>query len=161
MTNRIAKIKNVTIKRPYVFYFITAFILYLGLNSFLNKTFVTFSTLFTAYNLSFSIPFVTLHILTALLIATNINLIIFKFKELKLLSKTGGVTFLGIFGGLLAGACPGCLVGLFPAFIGLFGITATLGTLPLYGLEIQIISSILLIVAIIFLTKENVCKVQF
>ena len=68
---------------------------------------------------------------------------------------------LGIFAGVLGGACPGCFVGLFPAVLGLFGVTASLSVLPFYGLEIQAASIVLLIVAIFFLTKETVCKVDF
>nr|MBI4156533.1 hypothetical protein [Candidatus Woesearchaeota archaeon] len=136
----------------------------LGINILINKTFITLPTLFTSYRLSFAIPFIALSLITALLVAVNVNLIIIKFKELKKMNKkvnagVGGMGALGIFGGILGGACPGCFVGLFPAFLGLFGITASLSILPLYGLEIQILSSILLTMSIFLLTRENICKI--
>lgn len=71
----------------------------------------------------------------------------------------GGFTFVGVFGGVLGGACPGCFVGLFPAVLGLFGVTATLSILPLYGLEIQAASVGLLVFAVILLTRDTVCKI--
>ncbi len=163
---RIQKIKNVIVKKPFVFYFILIFLGYLGLNFLLNQSFITLPTLFKTYKFSFSISFAILTLITAILVAININLVIIKFKELKLLNDvkglkgSGGITSLGIFGGLLGGACPGCFVGLFPAFVGLFGITATLSNLPLFGLEIQILSSGLLILSTFLLTKDNTCKID-
>lgn len=90
------------------------------------------------------------------------NLSIRKFRDFKTIQgKGGGLTFLGIFGGLLGGACPGCLIGLFPAVLGIFGVTASLGALPLFGFEIQLISVVFLTIAIFYLTKETTCKINF
>ncbi|MBI2004315.1 hypothetical protein HYS72_02510 [Candidatus Pacearchaeota archaeon] len=165
MNNRLKKTKNAIIKKPYVFYFIGVFLAYLAINVLINKTFVTLPTLFTSYKLSFAIPFIALSLITALLAAANVNLVIIKFKELKQMNKkgnagVGGMGALGIFGGILGGACPGCFVGLFPALLGLFGITASLSILPLYGLEIQMLSLVLLTISIFLLTRENICKVE-
>lgn len=160
MNKRINKIKDATIRRPYVFYFIGIFFLYLGINILVNKSFVVLPNFFNLYKPSFAISFLFLNLITALLVAINLNLVILKFKELKLLSKIGSTTSMGVFGGILGGACPGCFVGLFPAFVGLFGLTATLSSLPLHGLEIQIASSALLVLSIFLLTNETVCKVK-
>ena len=73
----------------------------------------------------------------------------------------GSIGFLGVTGGILGGACPGCFVGLFPAFLGLFGMTATLSILPFNGLEIQVASTALLLFSSYFLTKPLTCKVDF
>ena len=97
-------------------------------------------------------------LLVAFLVAVNINLVIFKFRELGSIGiKAGGIGSAGVFGGILGGACPGCFVGLFPAFLGLFGISASLSVLPLLGLEIQIVSVILLVASMILLTRDNTC----
>ena len=86
---------------------------------------------------------------------------IIKFKEYKQLNKKGsGLTTLGIFAGFLGGACPGCFVGLFPAVLGLFGVSASLSVLPLYGLELQAISAVLLIISAYYLSKNPVCKTE-
>ncbi|MAG07633.1 hypothetical protein CMI46_02355 [Candidatus Pacearchaeota archaeon] len=161
MNQRLQKIKEVTIRKPYVFYFLLVLIIYLTLNSVINQTYITNPILLSSYKLSFSIPYIILSIFVALLVALNVNLIIFKLKEYRQINKASSLSLVGVFGGILGGACPGCFVGLFPAFIGLFGISATLGNLPFLGLEIQVASIILLVIGVILLTKENVCKVNF
>jgi hypothetical protein len=156
---RLWRINEATLKKPYIFSFFIIFLAYLFLNIFVNQTHVTVSTLFNN-NLKIIIPFIFFSVLVALLVATSINLAVIKFKELKKVNKVSGITAIGAFGGVLGGACPSCFVGLFPAFIGIFGIAASLSDLPLYGLEIQIFSAILLVVSIILLTRENICKME-
>ncbi len=81
-------------------------------------------------------------------------------KKTRNVSTAGGVAAAGIFTGILGGACPGCFVGLFPAVIGLFGVSASLGVLPLYGLELQIVSALFLAGAIALLTRDATCKIK-
>ena len=160
-SQRIEKIKKVILTKPYIFYFIIGFLVYFIANIFINQLYVTGpGILFLSYNLSFVIPFIILTFFVAFLVALNINLIIFKYKEIKALNKVTSFTALGMFMGILGGACPGCFVGLFPAFLGIFGITATLGNLPFFGLEIQLVSAILLIFSAFVLTRASVCKIK-
>ncbi len=157
---RIQRVKDALFKKPYIFYFIFIFLVYIGLNIWINQTYSILPVL-GGFSKVFLIPYLLFSFLIIpFLVALTINLTIIKFKEASLIGgKDGGFTFLGVFGGIFGGACPGCFVGLFPAFLGLFGITASLSILPLYGLEIQMISIALLIVAVIFLTRDVVCEV--
>ena len=159
MNSRIEKIKGVTLKKPYIYSFIIIFISYLIINIVVNKVYVTAPLLFT-YNLKIIIPYILLTLLVALLVATNMNLIYLKIKDLKNVKKAGGLGFIGIFGGILGGACPSCFVGLFPAFLGLFGVTASLSSLPFFGLEILLGSAAILLISIFLLTKDNICKIN-
>jgi len=156
---RLGRIKEVTLTRPYVYSFILIFLVYLIINIIVNKVYITAPTLLTN-NLKIVIPYLVFTILVALLVALNINLTVKKFKDLRKIKKESGLTFVGVFGGVLGGACPSCFVGLFPAFLGLFGITATLSSLPFFGIEILVGSIIFLIIAVILLTKDNVCKIR-
>ena len=158
MNSRIEKIKKVVFTIPYVYSFITIFILYLIINFLVNGSSETAPVLFY-FNLNIVIPSLILSLLIAILTGINVNLIWLKFKEYRKINKEQGLTFFGSFIGLLGGACPGCFVGLFPAFLGLFGITASLNILPFYGLELLVISAVILIISIIFLTNNNVCKI--
>lgn len=159
MNSRAKKIKQMIFTRPYIYSFVITFILYLTINFLVNDLSKTVLVLFN-FNLNIVIPLLILNLLIASLIGININLIWLKFKEYRKINKEQGLTFLGSFIGLLGGACPGCFVGLFPAFLGLFGVTASLSILPFYGLELQVISAVILIISIIFLTNEYVCKIQ-
>ena len=156
---RINKLKKAILKKPYIYSFVLTAIGYLILNIIVNKIYITAPVLLT-YNLKIVIPYLFFTLLVALLVALNVNLIALKFKELKKLNGGSGLTFVGIFGGVLGGACPSCFVGLFPAFLGLFGVTVSLSSLPLFGLEIQIGSTILLLISVFYLTKDNVCKIK-
>ena len=153
------KLRTVTATRPYTYWLASIIVTYLALDVVINKLHVTAETFFTS-RASFVIPFLLFTLIVAVLVGISINLVILKFRELRTMSRASGITAAGIFGGLLAGACPGCIVGLFPAFVGLFGISAGLGILPLFGLELQLISVALLLVAIFFLTRETTCKVD-
>lgn len=158
---RIQVVKNALLKRPYIFYFIIIFLVYVGLNIFINESLDTFSIL-SSFNKNFLVPFLIFNFLfIPFLIGLNINLAIMKFKEVSQMASKGasGFGFVGIFGGVLGGACPGCFAGLFPALLGLFGITVTLSIFPLNGLEISIASVILLIVGTVLLSRETVCLI--
>ena len=65
-----------------------------------------------------------------------------------------------MFAGLIGGACPGCFAGIFPAILGLFGSTGTLGILPFNGLEIQAVTILIIIFSVYMLTKPMTCKVK-
>jgi len=160
-SERVQRIKRAILTKPYIFYFIFIFFIYLSINILLNQIYVTIPLL-KNYNPIFLYPYVLFNFLIIpFLVALTINLTIMKFKDLKSLKgKENSAGLLGIFSGVIGGACPGCFAGLFPAFIGLFGVNATLSSLPLFGIEIQIFSAILLIVAIVLLTRPTICKVQ-
>mgnify|MGYP001613831991 CR=1 FL=1 len=157
---RLEKIKRVTIERPYCYFFLVIFIGYIVINIVVNKIYISAPILLT-YNLKIIIPYIFLTILTSILVSININLVYNKVKELKSLNKSSGFSFLGIFGGLLGGGCPSCFVGLFPAFLGLFGITASLSSLPFFGLEILVGSVVLLMLSIFLLTKDSICNIKY
>ncbi|MBL7058897.1 hypothetical protein ISS08_00380 [Candidatus Pacearchaeota archaeon] len=161
--NRKFAIKKSILTKPYIFSFIIIFLAYLLLNFFLNDFKTTLPTLFTSFKAWFLIPFVFFNfLLIPFLIALTINLTAIKFQDWKSINSKGeeGLGILGVFGGILGGACPGCFAGFFPAFIGIFGISATLSSLPLYGLELQFISAAFLITAIVLLTRPTVCKID-
>lgn len=153
------RIKKAILKRPYIFYFILIFLAYIALNLIINKLYVN-TLVFTTFALWFRIPFLIFNfLLVPFLAALTINLSVLRFKEASSLGLGSGATGLGAFGGILGGACPGCFVGLFPAFLGVFGVTATLSIFPFYGLEIQLASVVLLLIAIMLLTRDIVCEV--
>jgi len=154
-----SKIRRAILTKPYSLFFIFFFFFFIFLNLYINQVYVTKGVLFD--NLRIGIPFVFFNLLVGSLIALNINLMIIKFKEYRSMNTKGsGLTILGVFGGFLGGACPGCFVGLFPAVLGLFGISASLSILPFYGLELQALSAGLLMISTYYLVRNPVCKVD-
>ena len=157
------KIKRITDeikRRPFLF---IIFILgYISLDTILNKTYSTISNVLSSYPIYFSSLFIFFNVIfIPTLVSSVLILSIDKINDLKRINKKRGLfSFVGMFGGLLGGACPSCFVGLFPAFIGLFGLSLTLNNLPFYGLEIQALSSIILITSLHYLTRDTVCKVN-
>lgn len=152
-------------KGRYLFLFVLIFFLYIGLNVYLNELYVSLD-IWSSYNMLFLIPFALFNFLIVpFLIALTVNLSVLRFKEagtgfdFKDSSKAsvGGI---GALSGLVAGACPGCFVGLFPAFAGFFGINAGLSSLPFLGLELQALSALLLLTAAFLLTKDITCEVN-
>ena len=104
---------------------------------------------------------ILLMLLVAGFVGLNINLMIMKFKELKKINRAGGITTLGIFLGIMGGACPGCLVGLFPAVLGLLGsVGYSLSVLPFDGLELQVGSLVLLVISARLMSKPSVCRID-
>ena len=153
------KMRDAIFAKPYSFYFIFFFFLYLIFNVWIIEVHITYRVLID--NLYYGIPMVILSILVAAFVALDINLMIMKFKELKKVNKgAGGVTTIAIFLGLLGGACPGCIAGLFPVVMGIFGGTAfSLNALPFYGLELQALSLVLLVIGARLMSKPAVCKI--
>lgn len=156
-------IKESSFKKPGIYFFIIFFLAYLSLNIWINKFYVILPT-FLDYRFAIIMFSVASTLIVSSLIAINLNLIIAKFKIVKSLSdvKSGSLTFLGGFSGLLGGVCPGCFSGLFPAVaVAITGTAITLSALPLLGQEFQIASAAILIFSIIYIGKQpNICKIK-
>lgn len=156
---RLLKIRKAVFSWPYNLIFILTLISYLFLTVYVNELHVTAETLFNTAK-SFLIPFLTAHIIIALLVPITIILIVLRVRELQeinSIAKGGSVSLIGTFIGILGGACPGCFAGLLPAIVGIFGSSFALTDLPFFGLEIQMLSIILLIISISILTKDISC----
>ena len=158
---RLEIIKEITIKKPYIYSFFIILIAYLVITIIVNKFYIVAPYLKT-YNLKIVIPYLTSNLIVAILVAININLIYFKFKEVKRVEKSSSLTFFGVFSGMLGGLCPGCIAGLFPLISSFFGISLSLASLPFKGLELQTIAITLLIISITLLTRKQlkICKIK-
>jgi hypothetical protein len=163
---RTQRIKKAITQKPYNYIFITALISFFTFNWYLNELGIFFTSLYTL-EVWFSTTFILLMIIITLLVPLTISLAYMRIKSIGMFkvkevgTKEGASSIGGILTGILAGSCPACFAGLFPAFMGLFGITASLSSLPLNGIELQIGSIILLLLAVWMLSKEPLCKVKF
>lgn len=108
---------------------------------------------YSHFHAVYTVSFTLLTILISLLLGTLLTLVVAKVREVK--AKSLGVGVAGVVFGALAMGCPGCIFGLFPLLLGVFGIGGTLAILPFNGIEFQIITVILLCISIFLLAKET------
>ena len=153
------KVKEANFHGKSIFLFFLFFFFYIILTSWVNQFHVILPGLLHS-NLWINLPIIFLNIILAALFGIVINLVIYRYKEQKRLRKQMGLAPVGVFIGIIGGMCPGCFAGLFPAIMGLFGVTATLGVLPLFGAEFLLVAIILMMISIWFLADDEVmCKI--
>lgn len=138
---------KIIFKKPYLYWTFGIFFGYFLLNAYLSDFF--YDMKFIGYYLEtinwgkFVIS-VSLSVLIAALVAANAVYLYIRYKEHKNLKVEGTLACAGTFGGLATGVCSICAAGILPFMLDLMGISFTFGTLPLKGIEIQILTAALL-----------------
>ncbi len=162
MRHNLHTIKKVLTSRKGLLIFLLATLSFAGLNYYLNELYVIGITYILYLPKAIHLPFLIFTMLNSLLVGVSAALAVHRISQLRAngLISGGGISLIGSFFGLLSGACPACIAGFFPVVMGAIGHSnlALMG-LPLYGLELQIASSILLLVGIYYLSKPLVCRV--
>ena len=148
---------KILLKKPYVYFVILIFLVYLSLDIILNGFYNTISLILVYaetvnwFKLGISL-FLTLAI--GFLIAFNSVLIYVKYKERKKCKKEFTLSSVGAIGGLVAGVCPLCVTGLIPLILSLAGVSFSLASLPFQGIEVQVLVVIILLVSLINLSRK-------
>ncbi len=146
------------IQKPYLYWTIIIFILYLGLNIYISDFYETlqYIPLYTEQihwgKLILGIIFT---IIIAALVAINSVYSYIRYKHHQQIKKSGVIACVGAIGGLATGVCSSCVVAIFPLFFGLFGITFSWISLPFQGLEIQALMIVFLAVSLWWMKKNN------
>jgi len=156
------KIKEVLTNKKYLTVGIIAGLIHLSIYYWQVTTtagsFLSFAKAFVGWYVFASVP---LAFLIAGLIGLTVALFAARLKEFRNFKSASASSSGGLFLGTLASGCPGCAIGLFPLVAGVFGISATLGSLPFGGVELQLVSVGLLGGSVFLLSKESkVCKVK-
>ena len=156
---RLGFIRTVMAGKAYAMLFLVFLSAYLGLNFFVNRFYETLPNLLS-FRLSVVLPYTIITLLIGIGVALNMTIIAYKLRQVLGVRKELGFTFVGMFGGFLGGACPGCFVGVFPALAGAFGITATLGSLPFLGFELLVPTLIIVLATLYIIANPLTCKVK-
>lgn len=133
-----------------VFTFIAIFLVYLSLVV-LTSGFYKNIPLIIIYASTVSWFKLGISILLSLAIATFVSLnsilIYEKYKEKKKCRTQTLAGSIGAVGGLAVGVCPICLTGVLPLILGALGVSFSFFTLPLQGIEIQLLIIIILVIS--------------
>ncbi len=145
-------------KRPYLYWFIIIFILYLILDIFISGFYNTLPLIFKYsktvnwFKLGVSL-FLTL--LIGFLVALNSIYVYVLYKERKQCGEGKALAGVGVVGGLVVGVCPLCVTGIVPLILGIFGTSFSFASLPFQGVEIQVLVIVLLIMSLWMLRRRN------
>ncbi len=148
------------LNKPYIFWIIGIFAVYILLNILLSgffKTLILIMQYASGINwMKLSISII-LTIIIGVLVAINSVLAYLRYKEKRQCREATTVATIGTLVGLVTGVCPLCVSGFFPLIFSALGISFSLASLPFGGIEIQ-----LLVVAILalnlFLLKKKIYK---
>ena len=146
------------LQKPYVYWLIGIFVVYLMLNIFVSGFYNTIP-LIIAYSKAVNWVKLGLSVLltlaTSFLVALTMVYTYIRYKERKDCKKVGTLAGVGAVGGLIVGVCPLCVAGIFPLILGLLGISFTFASLPFQGLEIQFVIVIVLLISLYLLNKRK------
>ena len=146
-----------TLQKPHVYWTIGIFLIYTALNVWLSEFYITirhipnFVETINWAELAISLILSTI---IGILVAFNTVYAYLKYKEHRQAKTATAATCLGTVAGLSTGVCAACVTSVFPAILGLFGVTLSWAALPFRGAEIQILTILLLGVSLYVLTKK-------
>lgn len=145
-------------EKPYIYWIICIFLLYLIANVLLTgfhqtlKNAIRYSDTFNWSELAFS-SFLALVI--GFLVAINSVYAYIRYKERKECRNAVAISGIGAVGGIVTGFCPLCIAGIVPLIFSLFGITLSFASLPLQGIEIQLLVIAILLISLKMLSKNR------
>ena len=143
--------------RPYIYWFILIFVLYLIINILISGFYKTIFFIILYFRtvdwLKLGISLI-LTLSIGFLVALNSILIYIKYKENK---KCKGIksSAIGTVGGLITGVCPLCITGILPIIFGVFGISFSFASLPFQGIEIQFLVLLVLLSSSFIILKND------
>ena len=140
-----------------MYYFILVFLIYLILNVIFSQFYITIQYIpkyLETIKWQELIISALLSLIIGFLVSLNSILVYLRYKERKNIKKQTFFASLGTIGGFATGVCSACVAGLFPLIFGLFGISFSFLSLPLKGIEIQLLVILILLINLYFLKKH-------
>ncbi len=144
-------------RKPYLYATLIIFVIYLLFLTLFSGFYKTIPIIIAYagtvhwFKLSLSI---FLSLIIGLLVAVNAVNVYIKYQQRKQCKEAGTVAAIGTLGGLVAGVCPLCVTGVFPIILGLLGISFSFANLPFQGIEIQVLTIIILAVSLWMLDRK-------
>ena len=152
-------------KKPYRYFFVLIFVTYVILNVILSQFYITLQYIpkyLETLKWEELVISGILSLIIGILIALNTMLIYLKWKERRDMKKQTALASLSTLGGFATGICTACVAGVFPLIFGLFGISFSFLSLPLKGMEIQLVVIGILMINLYMIKKEKKeCETNF
>ena len=158
MTNirSIMKIREI-FQKPYIYFVVLIFLVYLLVNILISGFYDTIPLIIvyakTVNWLELAISII-LSLFIGILVAMNAVFVYVKYKERKKCAGSATLGGIGIIGGLATGVCPLCITGIFPLLLGVLGVSFSFASLPLKGIEIQVLVVFVLVISLLFLNRK-------
>ncbi len=150
------KIRTV-FKRPWIYWVFGISFFYLALTIYISEFYVTIKYV-TIYLDQINVGKLIIGILftgtITALVAINSVYGYLRYKEHKVIRKSGILACVGTMGGLATGVCSSCVTSVFPFIIGVFGLAFSWINFPFQGLEIQVLIIGILGTSLYFLVKK-------
>ncbi|MEK6871809.1 MAG: hypothetical protein AABX16_02805 [Nanoarchaeota archaeon] len=148
---------NLFSKKSNIFIFILLFVGYLILNIWISGFYntipliIVYANTVNWFKLGLSL---LLTLVIGILVSLNGVLVYMKYQERKKCKEGVALASAGGIGGLAVGVCPLCVTGIFPLLLGFFGISFSFANLPFEGIEIQLLTIIILFASLVILNKR-------
>lgn len=145
------------LQKPYVYWVLGIFVVYLGLNVYISEFYITIKYLAVYANQIHWIKLglgMLFTVVIAALVAVNSVYSYIRYREKQKIKKSGALACVGTIGGLATGVCSSCVTSVFPLVLGLFGVTFSWASLPFEGLEIQALTITILGVSLYWLKRK-------
>ncbi len=147
---------KVAFRKPYIFYTISIFIVYLVLAILLSGFYNTIPLIIVYANtvnwLKLGISII-LSLLIGVLVSINLVIVYIKYKQRKSCKEGKTLAGIGAVAGLATGVCPLCITGLLPLILSLLGVSFSFASLPFGGIEIQVLAVVILIISLFNLRR--------
>ncbi len=146
------------IHKPYLYWVVGIFLVYLALNIYLSQFYITaryLSIYASQLNWGKLLLGMLFTVLIAALVAANSVSGYIRWKERQSVKKAGAIACVGSIGGLATGVCSSCVASVFPLVLGLFGVSFSWASLPFQGLEVQGLLVVLLSVGLYGLWRSK------
>lgn len=144
-------------RKPALFWILGIFVIYIIINLFISGFYQTlpliikYASTLNWIELGISL---LLSLSIGFLVALNTVVAFLRYRERKKCLEGSVAASIGTLGGLATGFCPLCLTGLFPLLFGLFGVTFSFASLPLKGVEIQLLALVILLTSLWMLERK-------
>ena len=150
---------KVIFQRPYLYWLVGVFLVYLALNVYISRFYETVQYLGVYASQvhwgKLILGMVFTLVISGLVAVNSVYGYIQYKEEQRVTKKSGIVACVGTIGGLATGVCSSCVASVFPLVLGLFGVTFSFAVLPFQGLEVQVMIIILLGISLYWLRKRR------